>query len=89
MADIGDALDEARRIRHAEWYEENMTALRLSGLIFVEQGTAVLFREPGKPCVDFYPHTGRWRIVGTRVPARTKSGGARAFLSWYARQEAP
>jgi hypothetical protein len=45
---------------------------------------ACLFREPGKPRVDFYPSTGRWRTVG-REPEKVHRGGARAFIAWYAK----
>lgn len=80
---------QERSARHARWREENLAALRASGLRFEERATAVLFRESGKPRVDFYPHTGRWRIVGApNGPTRPLSGGARKFLVWYAKQEA-
>jgi hypothetical protein len=100
VGDVGDAFEgwsEDRSARHAEWYAENMAALRASGLRFEERPTSVLFREPGKPRVDFYPHTGRWRVVGERpdpkarrrgADGRTLRGGAKAFLGWYAKQEA-
>ncbi len=88
---MGDAIEtlkamdeinrEERRERHAQWYRENMEILRASGLRFEERATAMLFREPGKPRVDFYPHTGRWRAHGW-----TFKGGAKAFLAWYAKQ---
>jgi hypothetical protein len=88
QADYGAAMRDERRARHLAWHEENMAVLRSTGLSFTEQATVVLFREVGKPRVDFYPHTGRWRRVGNRVPAHAMSGGARAFLSWYARTSA-
>ena len=88
MGDVGEmgaALRDCRKDRHAEWHAKNMTALRASGLRFVERETAVLFREVGKPRVDFYPHTGRWRVVGVGK-TKTMRGGAKAFLAWYSRQ---
>jgi hypothetical protein len=66
----------------------NMATLRSSGLTFREtnNGETILFREKSKPMVDFFPSTGRWRIVG-RHP-KTFRGGARAFLPWYKKQGA-
>ena len=52
MGDVGEmgaALRDCRRERHAEWHEQNMAELRASGLRFVERETAVLFRAVGKP----------------------------------------
>ena len=90
MGDVGEmgaALRDCRQERHAEWHEQNMAALRASGLLFVERETAELFRDVGKPRVDFFLSTGRWRVVGA---GKTKPmrGGAKAFLAWYSRQAA-
>lgn len=85
---------------HDKARTENLALLRESGLRFAERPDAVLFREPGKPRVDFYPPTGRWRLVGEGPDrrfrccqrgedGRTFRGGARAFLAWYAKQERP
>ena len=87
VGEMGEALRDCRKERHAEWREKNLAALRASGLRFAERETAVLFREGGKPSVDFYPHTGRWRVVGAGR-SQTMRGGAKAFLAWYAKQEA-
>jgi hypothetical protein len=59
---------------------ENRQALVASGVPFTDRGTALLFRVRGKPPVDFYPTTGRWRVPSR---ARVWSGGATAFLRWY------
>lgn len=84
---FGSAMRAEKQARHADWYAENMAALRASGVRFEERPTSVLFREPGKPRVDFYPHTGRWRVVGApNGPTRPLSGGAKRFLEWYAKQ---
>ena len=40
--------------------------------------TVFLLRESGRPKVDFYPHTGRWK-VGNKM----HRGGAMAFHKWY------
>lgn len=72
-----------RQEKHAGWKEKNLAALRASGIPFSERPEACLFREPGRPRVDFYPSTGRWRVVGG---GRTFRGGAVAFLAWYRKQ---
>jgi hypothetical protein len=53
----------------------------LEGMSFVFKRTVCLFREEGKPKVDFYPHTGRWK-----VKHRMYKGGAASFISWYSKQ---
>lgn len=82
---MSDINREERRERHAQWREENMALLRADGALDrpgVElRPEAVLFREHGKPKVDFYASTGRWRAHG-----RTFRGGAKKFLAWYATQ---
>lgn len=72
------------------FYEENMEVLKANAkeFPFETRPTACLFRLKGKPMVDFYPHTGRWRIVGGSKKRYPKSGGAGAFLDWYGYQGA-
>lgn len=69
--------------RHKRWHEENREAINVSGIPYKDKGETLLFREVGKPRVDFYPSTGRWRVVGV---VRTFRGGAKAFLNWYNKQ---
>lgn len=80
-----------RQDRHAKWREENLATLRKSLVPFAMRETACLFREKGKPWVDFYPHTGRWRAVGPNLAEKLKGkvfrGGAQAFLAWYAKEK--
>ena len=80
-----DIMRRERKERHENWYAQNMALLRESGLPFEERETACLFRIEGRPRVDFYPHTGRWRVVG-QPNSKARSGGARAFLRWYEEQ---
>ena len=70
---------------HADNFEKNIDFLKKSGVEFKKRETSCLFREAGKPRVDFYPHTGRWRVVGVEK-FRTKGGGAKVFLVWYEKQ---
>lgn len=83
MAAIGRAIDTERKERHAGWKVENTALLEASGLDFrsTNSGECLLFREPGKPVVDFYPSTGRWRLPKI---GRTMGGHAQRFLIWYA-----
>lgn len=77
------AMKEERKERHAEWNKINTETINKSGIPYrLAGGQTMLFREPGKPRVDFYPSTGRWRVNGQRAV----SGGARKFLDWYKQQ---
>ena len=83
MGDMGETflmMREMRRKRHSEQKGENTEALLASGVLFraVNDGEALLFRERGRPAVDFYPSTGRWKCEG-----RLYRGGAQIFLKWY------
>lgn len=71
--------------KHYEWNEEHTRIFQESGLQFriVNNGESILLREPGKPKVDFYPSTGRWRVAGVK---QTYRGGAKAFMAWYQKQ---
>ncbi len=74
--------------RHSKWAEDNAEIIKASGIpIAKATWTSLIFRIPGKPMVDFYPHTGRWRITGPKQ-SKTYSGGARSFLAWFAKQKA-
>ncbi len=85
MADDFAAMKAHRQQQHADWKERNLATLNASSVIFTttNYGETLLFREPGKPKVDFYPSTGRWRVAGL---TKTFRGGAGSFLSWYAKQ---
>lgn len=88
MGDMGDdfaAMKAHRQQQHADWKRKNMETLSASGAIFTvtNHGETLLFRMTGKPRVDFYPSTGRWRVAGL---TKTFSGGAESFLRWYAKQ---
>ena len=85
MSDLGDGFKDMKRDRqdrHARMHSENREVINACGIPFTDLGEALLFRERGKPKVDFYPSTGRWRVPSDR---QTHRGGARAFLQWYAK----
>lgn len=83
---VARAVEETRQARHARMFAENMAVMESAPVAFERREFALLFRDAGKPRCDFYPHTGRWRVVGQS--GQTYRGGARAFLAWYARQSA-
>ena len=84
MSDIYKAMREMRKERHQNWFESNMDAINAANIPYEWRATSLLFREPGKPKVDFYPHTGRWRVVGAH--SKTFRGGGKSFVAWYEKQ---
>ena len=88
-----DISDWVRKKHKEYFYPINVRIIEQSGLRYglSNDGSVIMFREKGKPMVDFYPSSGRWRIVGTATiqkmqPAPKESRGAKAFLNWYERQ---
>jgi hypothetical protein len=76
-----------RQARRAHQHQVNRVLIAASGLQYRDRGETLCFRETGKPCVDFYPSTGRWKIVaGGGRPLF--NGGAAAFLAWYRKDRA-
>lgn len=85
MGEVCNAMRAATQQRHADRKERNTETLLRSNLTLTIKsgGEVILFREQGKPKVDFYPSTGRWRIPDKN---KTFRGGAESFLRWYAKQ---
>lgn len=83
MAEVFSDWKEHKKQQHQEWYMKNMAALNNSELQFTHKDTVCLFRIKGKPQIDFYPHTGRWRIVGKGASAKVFTGGGEAFIYWF------
>ena len=50
-------------------------------VLIVNEVSKYKYHLTGKPQVQFWPSTGRWRARG-----KTFSGGAKAFLNWYKKQ---
>ena len=77
--------NKSKRERHRKWYSRNLDFLieNMAGRFQIKE-TVLLFRENGKPKVDFYPHTGRWRVPDKN---ELRSGGAEDFLNWYDKQK--
>lgn len=87
MADDFAAMKAHRQQQHAMMKRRNLMLLnlRVAGrFASTNYGETLVFREPGKPAVDFYPSTGRWRVAGV---TKTFRGGAESFLRWYEKQE--
>lgn len=70
----------------------NRRIIKESGLDFTlnKDETIAKFRNEGKPKVDFYFSSGRWRVVGGPTVQRSYPGqdanlhkGAVSFLEWY------
>lgn len=76
-------MKERKKALHSSNKVGNIKTILASGIPFVETNSAetILFRQKGKPKVDFYPSTGRWRHAG-----KTHNGGADAFIKWYKEQ---
>lgn len=80
-ADVYYALRENQRSTKAMRRSVNLDILSNSGRKFEVSTYMALFREPGKPIVDFYLTTNKWVSGGV-----TYRGDALAFLRWYSRQ---
>jgi len=68
-----------------EWTkEQNLKAMRESGLAFheVKNGDVCVFRQPGKPTVDFFTRKNRWQIRGQK---KTTHGTVSEFRQFIAR----
>ena len=79
MGEIFKAMNEDKKQRHSDGFGKNMRLLE--GMRFVFKETVCLFRETGKPKIDFYPHTGRWKSKN-----KIHRGGAISFINWYSKQ---
>lgn len=88
MGDMGDVFRDMRKDkqnRHTEMHTTNRYVIGESGLYFADRGETLLFRQPDKPRVDFYPSTGRWKNIDDNN--KIHKGGAKAFLKWFAKQK--
>jgi hypothetical protein len=79
--------EEQRRRRHIRWQVDNIEIIERAKLKYDARtngwALTMLFREPGKPKVNFWCSTGRWQDLETK---RVYGGGARKFLEWYKKQ---
>lgn len=91
MGDMGEIFRELKEVKKEQRqyrYEKNLEILKnhSSKIKYKHKHTVCLFREKGKPLVDFYPHTGRWKVVGKENTGHVYRGGAKPFLNWYEKQ---
>lgn len=85
LADDYKAMSEAKKQRREKRIDDNIKILYgpTCKIKFElrKNENLLLFREQGKPKVDFYLGTGRWRSKN-----KTYKGGAKSFLIWYSKQ---
>ena len=68
---------------HPELHEANTKILKESNIPFnIIADECYQFRIIGKPIVDFFPYTGRWKLVSEPLDENMK-GGAEEFLKWF------
>lgn len=84
IRDVFKGMKAVQQDQHRAWHQQNFDAIKTAGLRYTvtNDGLCIVIREVGKPQVDFYPSTGRWRVVG-KSP-QTFGGHAEKFLRWYA-----
>jgi hypothetical protein len=87
-----DMLKELSKEKKAKRIERNLSKLddfkkelETRGIQFEEKPHCLMFREPGKPKVDYYQHKGNWRINDKKYEGNFKMvyGGPDKFLNWY------
>ena len=90
MADVCRDMTAAKKQRHSDWHKQNMAIMEKSGLpydikndgeVLIVNGLRDDAHIKGKPQVQFWPSTGRWRARN-----KTYSGGAKSFINWYKKQ---
>ena len=82
MSEAFSALKEYNGMRREKRIELNMSIMEKSGIVYklIENNT-LLIRENGKPKVDFYLSTGRWKVNN-----KAMKGGAVSLINWYRKQ---
>ncbi|HEY4611373.1 MAG TPA: hypothetical protein VII11_00140 [Bacteroidota bacterium] len=85
LADDFRFMTELKKARHQQWQKENRRLIDETKIAYEDKGEALLFREQGKPKIDFYPSTGRWKVFGRKGNYTMMRGGAKAFIVWYQR----
>lgn len=83
MGDMGDDFKEMKLMkqeRKLKRYEKNISILVADNIRYEirNSGNTLLIREEGKPKIDFYPSTGRFKIGSNFY-----TGGATELLKYY------
>ena len=86
MAEVFRDMTAAKKERHSKWWMQNMDIMEKSGIEYdtKNSGEVLIIRftwPQGKPQVEFWPSTGRWRVRG-----KIFKGGAKSFINWYNKQ---
>lgn len=90
---MGSDMGEEWREWHEEFKEKKSITAALNEtrleLVFpkrykiVQDSRVAIFREPGKPKVDYYYSRNKWRVAGKR---KIFSGDFNSFENWYNKQ---
>jgi hypothetical protein len=81
-----DVHSRERREKKARNLEKNTKDLDAAGIPYTVKNDGYMYaiRVPGKPRIDFYPTTNRWRVDG-----ETMYGPAKRLIGWYKKQQVP
>lgn len=88
MGDMGDIFNDMRKHKketHARYKSENMRVIADSKIPCTVKDEVILFREHGKPKVDYYPSSNSWKHI-KKPNNRMMYGNAVRFLNWYKKQ---
>lgn len=69
-----------RKQKNLDEVDDFKKALVKKGIGFKDNGQIIMFRNSGKPKVDFYPTKGTWTVPAKKAYYR---GGWKSFIKWY------
>lgn len=80
--------DKKRRDYYQLQFDKNEALIKEAGIPYTQSvynGASIVFqiREGGKPTIDYYPATGRWKVYKQNKPKMYQAKSAKAFISWY------
>jgi hypothetical protein len=88
MGDMGDVfrmMRENKKENHARFKESNIKNIIDSKIPCTIKDEVVLFREQGKPHIDYYPSSNRWKVI-KKPNHKMMYGNAIKFIVWYEKQ---
>ena len=88
MGDMGDIFNDMQKHKkdtHSRWKSENLKAIVESKIPCTIKDEVILFREQGKPKVDYYQSSNSWKHI-RKSNNRMMYGNAIKFLNWYIKQ---
>lgn len=86
MGEIFNSMRLNKKMKHEVYFHENLKAITESKIKCQKKGEVVLFREEGKPKVDYYLSANSWRHI-RRPNNKMMYGNAISFLNWYKKQK--